>query len=63
MRLVLIYDLPVKEADERKIYNRFHRDITRFGFYMLQYSVYSKVIQNDTSLKQYLLKLERLVPK
>ena len=63
MRLVLIYDLPVKEADERKIYNRFHRDITIFGFYMLQYSVYSKVIQNDTSLKQYLLKLERLVPK
>ena len=63
MRLILIYDLPVQDEMERKVYSRFHRDITRLGFYMLQYSVYSKVIQNDTSLKQYLFRVERIVPK
>lgn len=63
MRLILIYDLPVDDEIERRSYSRFHRDITRLGFYMLQYSVYSKVIQNDTSFKQYFYKLERIIPK
>ena len=63
MRLILIYDLPVTDEENRKIYSRFHRNIIRLGFYMLQYSVYSKVIRNDTSMKQYLYKLERVVPK
>lgn len=63
MRLLLIYDLPVTEDIDRKIYNRFHRDIIKLGFYMIQFSVYSKVIQNDTSMKQNYLKVERIVPK
>ncbi len=63
MRLILIYDLPVYDEENRKIYSKFHRNIIRLGFYMLQYSVYSKVIQNDTSMKQYLFKLERIIPK
>ena len=33
MRILLIYDLPVIEESDRKIYSRFHRDITRLGFY------------------------------
>lgn len=63
MRLILIYDLPVTEELDKKIYSRFHRNIIRLGFYMLQYSVYSKVIQNDTSMKQYMIKLERVIPE
>ncbi len=63
MRLLLIYDLPVTEDIDRKIYNRFHRDIIKLGFYMIQFSVYSKVIQNDTSMKQNYLKVEKIVPQ
>lgn len=63
MRLILIYDLPVTEELDKKIYSKFHRNIIRLGFYMLQYSVYSKVIQNDTSMKQYMMKLERVIPE
>lgn len=63
MRLILIYDLPVTEELDKKIYSKFHRNIIRLGFYMLQYSVYSKVIQNDTSMKQYMIKLERVIPE
>lgn len=62
MRLILIYDLPVMEAQDRIIYHKFHNNIIRLGFYMLQYSVYSKVIQNDTSMKQYMIKLEKIMP-
>lgn len=63
MRLILVYDLPVIEEEDRRIYNKFHRNIIRLGFYMLQYSVYSKVLQNDTSLKQYMFKLEKITPE
>lgn len=62
MRLILIYDLPVKDEIERKIYNLFHKNIIRLGFYMLQYSVYTKVIQNDTSFNQYISKIEKIIP-
>lgn len=63
MRLILIYDLPTTDESDKKIYGKFHRNIIRLGFYRLQYSVYSKVIQNDTSLKQYTIKLNKILPQ
>lgn len=63
MRLILLYDLPVSEDIDQKIYNKFHKDIIRLGFYMLQYSIYTKVVVNDTLQKQYISKIERIIPK
>lgn len=63
MRLILIYDLPVVEEEDRKIYQRFNKDIKKLGFMMLQYSVYSKVLQNDTSYKQNIIRLNNIIPK
>lgn len=63
MRIILIYDLPMVEEDDRKIYSRFHNKLKRNGFYMIQYSVYTKVLQNDSSVKQIELKLEKIIPK
>lgn len=63
MRLILIYDLPVVEEEERKVYQRFNRDLKKLGFSMLQFSVYSKVLQNDTSYKQLIIRLNRIIPK
>ena len=62
MRVLLIYDLPMDDDENRRIYNHFHKSIISLGFYMLQFSVYTKVIQNDTSFKQQYKKLEKLVP-
>lgn len=62
MRVLLIYDLPVEEERDRRIYTRFHKNLLSLGFYMLQFSVYTKVIQNDTSYKQLSLKLEKIIP-
>lgn len=63
MRLILIYDLPNVEEEEKRIAQRFHRDIKKLGFSMLQFSVYSKVLQNDTNYKQNLIKLNKIIPK
>lgn len=62
MRVLLIYDLPMEEEKDRKIYNRFHRNITTLGFYMLQFSVYTKVLQNETAFKQQYVKLGKIIP-
>ncbi len=63
VRLMLIYDIPVGEEIERKNYSKFHKDIIRLGFHMLQYSVYTKVISNDTNMHQNISRVERILPK
>ena len=54
MRLILIYDLPAVEDNDKRIYNRFHTNIVKLGFYMLQYLIYVKVVTNDITMKQYI---------
>lgn len=56
MRLILIYDLPAVEDNDKRIYNRFHTNIVKLGFYMLQYLIYVKVVTNDITMKQYMFK-------
>lgn len=62
MRVILIYDLPVVEEQDRRIYTKFHKNLITLGFYMLQFSVYTKVIQNDSSFKQLSNRLSRIIP-
>ena len=62
MRLILIYDLPVTEPEDRRIYQKFSNSLKRIGFSMIQFSVYSKVIPNDTTYKQSIIKLNRIIP-
>lgn len=63
MRLILIYDLPTVEDIDQRIYNKFHNQLKKNGFYMLQYSVYIKVLSNDTAYSQMYSKLGKIVPK
>lgn len=52
MRAIIIYDLPMIDEQDRKIYSLFRKRIIKLGFYMLQYSVYVKVLQNESSYIQ-----------
>lgn len=62
MRMILIYDLPTNEEEDTKNYNRFNKSIKKLGFYMLQYSIYVKIIQNDSNYKQLENKLNKIIP-
>lgn len=62
MRIILLYDLPMKEDDDRKIYSKFHKNLENLGFYMLQYSIYVKVVPNEVSYKQVMGKMNDIVP-
>lgn len=62
MRMILIYDLPMIEDMDRKLYGQFHKKLKKLGFYMIQYSVYTKVLQNDSTYLQMEKKLAQVIP-
>lgn len=63
MRALLIYDLPSVEKEDIKEYNRFHKEIQKVGFYMLQFSVYVKVLTNESEYEKITKKVNAIIPK
>ena len=62
MRMIVCFDLPVNTLKERRDYARFRKNLTEAGFYMLQESVYVKIVLNP-SAKIYLEKyLKSIAP-
>ena len=49
MRVVVFFDLPTETAEERRDYRRFRAALLENGFFMMQESVYSKIILNNTA--------------
>ncbi len=49
MRTIVLFDLPVTTAQDRREYSRFHRFLIKNGFLMMQESVYCKLSLNATS--------------
>ncbi len=43
MRLMIMFDLPVETAKQRKQYRQFRKSLINEGFLMIQYSVYVRV--------------------
>ncbi|ARD07194.1 CRISPR-associated endonuclease Cas2 [Lactobacillus amylolyticus] len=43
MRLMIMFDLPMETATERKEYRQFRRKLINEGFLMIQFSVYERV--------------------
>ena len=62
MRAIIIYDLPMISDEDRKTYTIFRKRIIKLGFYMIQYSAYTKVLQNENSYKQLCSKVDSIVP-
>ena len=49
MRVVVFFDLPTETAEELRDYRRFRAALLKNGFFMMQESVYSKIILNNTA--------------
>ena len=49
MRIIVMFDLPVTTASERREYTRFRKYLIKNGFLMMQESVYCKLAQNSTA--------------
>lgn len=48
MRVIVMFDLPVKTAENIREYNRFRKYLIKSGFLMMQESVYCKLALNTT---------------
>ena len=49
MRVMVLFDLPVETAQQRKAYIQFRRALISDGFIMMQESVYCKMVINQTA--------------
>ena len=46
MRVIVMFDLPVLTAQERRDYTRFRKHLLKNGFLMMQESIYCKLAQS-----------------
>lgn len=63
MRMLVMFDLPTETAENRKAYRKFRRFLLNEGFLMHQFSIYSKLLLNDTSSKAMLARLRKNNPE
>ncbi|KGR72136.1 CRISPR-associated endonuclease Cas2 [Streptococcus phocae subsp. salmonis] len=63
MRMILMFDMPVDTADERKAYRKFRKFLLSEGFIMHQFSIYSKLLLNNTANTAMIGRLKENNPK
>lgn len=57
-----MYDFNMKEENELKEYNKFHRYIQSLGFIMMQYSVYYRVANTNSKADSFVKLVEKKLP-
>lgn len=62
MRLILMFDLPVQTAEDRRNYTAFRRLLIKSGFIMLQESVYTKLMITPSVKESVLQMLKKNKP-
>jgi len=63
MRIVVFFDLPVKTKKQRKIYSQFRKYLLKNGHQMLQYSVYSKIVNTREAARDHAKDIASNAPK
>lgn len=63
MRVLVMFDLPVGTAAERKNYALFRKFLIKNGFLMMQESVYCKIAQNATIADSIVENVRKNKPK
>lgn len=63
MRVIVMFDLPVITAHERKEYTRFRKHLIKGGFLMMQESIYCKLAQNTTAADSIIENIRKNKPE
>lgn len=63
MRMILMFDMPTDTVEERKAYRKFRKFLLNEGFIMHQFSIYSKLLLNNTANKAMVDRLQENNPK
>jgi CRISPR-associated protein Cas2 len=57
-----MFDLPVKEEEQRREYVRFRKDLLNDGFAMMQYSVYHRHCMSTENAQVHVQRLTAALP-
>ena len=63
MRLFVLFDMPVETAAQRREYSRFRKSLLKWGFIMVQYSVYARLCQNESDVDKNINRVLSFNPK
>lgn len=63
MRMILMFDMPTESVEERKAYRKFRKFLLSEGFIMHQFSIYSKLLLNNSANKAMIDRLQANNPK
>lgn len=63
MRMILMFDMPTETAEERKAYRKFRKFLLSEGFIMHQFSIYSRLLLNNSANKAMIERLQANNPK
>ena len=54
MRVILFFDLPVVDVEDRREYTRFRKYLLKDGYEMMQYSVYVRLCANKDAANKHI---------
>lgn len=63
MRIIVMFDLPTKTKQERKIYSEFRRFLLSDGYVMMQYSVYYRICRGLDGVFKHEKRLSYSLPE
>lgn len=61
--MILMFDMPTETIEERKAYRKFRKFLLSEGFIMHQFSIYSKLLLNNSANKAMIDRLQANNPK
>lgn len=62
MRLVVFFDLPTVSPEDKRNYRQFRKALIKNGFFMMQESVYCKMVLNQTAEKNAINAVKKIKP-
>jgi len=62
MRMIVMFDLPVKTPAQRKIATKFRKYLIEDGYHMLQFSIYARVCNGTDAVEKHRRRLKVSLP-
>lgn len=62
MRVLVMFDLPTKTKKDKHHCVKFHNNLIKLGFFMIQFSVYMRICKGASSAKSSINNVRKFVP-
>lgn len=63
MRILVLFDIPVKTKAQRHIATKFRHFLLKDGYYMVQYSVYARICNGPDAVEKHRQRLKGALPE